>query len=68
MFHVFSLNLFQIWEDQKDSYRNELRKEVRRQMALEGDYAAWYYNPTQAKYTRMWKKERENKKRMAGSF
>ena len=46
----------------------QLRKEVRRQMALEGDYAAWYYNPTQAKYTRMWKKEREDEQRMAGSF
>jgi len=37
-------------------------------MALEGDYAAWYYSPTQVKYSRMWREERHADKELKGSF
>ena len=37
-------------------------------MALEGDYAAWYYKPTQAKYARMMRGERLADKEAVGSY
>ncbi len=48
--------------------KTQLKKEVKRLMALEGDYAAWYYNPTQAKYSRIWREERHEDKEKKGTF
>jgi hypothetical protein len=48
--------------------RGQLKAEVKRQMSLEGDYAAWYYKPSQAKYSRMWRQDRIDEKDRKGSF
>jgi hypothetical protein len=62
------VKIFQLWEQDREWKRAQLKAEVQRIMAQEGDYAAWYYKPTQAKYARMMRGERIHERETRGSF
>ena len=57
-----------LWEQDRECKRAQLKAEVNRIMAQEGDYAAWFYKPAQAKYVRMLKQEAIVESQARGSF
>ena len=65
---VYEVMLHGTWDQWKTSHRGLLIKEVKRVMAADGDYAAWYYAPSNAKYARMMKRDVEENKENPGDF
>merc|ERR1712025_493413 len=50
---LYEVSVFTTWENHKVTEMRQLRKEVRRQMALHGDYKAWYHREDMAHYVRV---------------
>ena len=53
------MNMHSRWEIWRESAKQRLMKEVKRQMAQEGDYAAYYYHPTATRYARQMRHDRD---------
>ena len=49
---VYEVHLHNIWEAAKVSEMRQLKNEVKRQMAIEGDYKGWYHRADIAHYSR----------------
>merc|ERR1712113_1194159 len=54
----YEVHLHNIWEAAKVSEMRQLKAEVKRQMAIEGDYKGWYHRADIAHYSRQ-RKEME---------
>ena len=65
---LYETKLHNIYEAWNETHRAKLIKEVKRIMTKEGDYAAWSYAPSDAKYARMMRKEFEERKEYPGDF
>ena len=65
---LYETKLHAIWEQWNWTHKRRLMKEVKRIMDEEGDYAAWSYSPSDAKYARMSRNERDERKEYAGDF
>merc|ERR1711974_371105 len=55
----YEMTMHQMWENWREVHKVRLLNEVKRQIRSEGDYAAYYYHPTTAKYARLYKARRE---------
>merc|ERR1711862_562865 len=49
---LFECHLHNMWETAKVSEMKQLKAEVKRQMALQGDYKGWYHRADMARYAR----------------
>merc|ERR1719391_1361279 len=56
----YEMTMHDNWEKWRETHKLRLLAEVKRQMASEGDYAAYYYYPSAAKYMRVYKEKRQN--------
>jgi len=65
---LYESKLHAVWEQWNFSHRAMLIDEVRRVMKSEGDYAAWGYITSDAKYARYKKREWEERRETAGTF
>ena len=65
---VYEVMLHGTWDQWRQTHKGLLIKEVKRVIAAEGDYAAWYYSPSNAKYARMAKKALDEKREAIGEF
>lgn len=65
---LYETKLHKIWEEWNFSHRAMLIAEVRRVMDSEGDYAAWTYRTTDAKYARERQRQIEEHNNRAGTF
>lgn len=65
---LYETKLHAMWEQWNFSHRTMLMEEVRRVMDSEGDYAAWTYITSDAKYARYKKGEFEERGESAGTF
>ena len=65
---LYESKLHAIWEQWNASHRAMLMDEIRRVMDSEGDYAAWTYVTSDAKYARYKRGEYEERKQSAGTF
>lgn len=64
---LYETKLHAMWEQWNFSHRAMLMEEVRRVMDSEGDYAAWTYIQSDAKYARYKKGEFEERQESAGT-
>eukprot|EP00092_Neocalanus_flemingeri_P025638 GFUD01027795.1.p1 GENE.GFUD01027795.1~~GFUD01027795.1.p1 ORF type:complete len:178 (-),score=31.75 GFUD01027795.1:115-648(-) len=49
----YEVHLHNMWELEKISEMTQLKREVKRQMAIHGDYKGWYHREDIAHYSRM---------------
>eukprot|EP00088_Acartia_fossae_P062307 TRINITY_DN7517_c0_g1_i1.p1 TRINITY_DN7517_c0_g1~~TRINITY_DN7517_c0_g1_i1.p1 ORF type:complete len:174 (-),score=21.94 TRINITY_DN7517_c0_g1_i1:71-592(-) len=49
---LYEVHLHNMWECAKVSEMSQLKNEVKRQMAMKGDYKGWYHRSDMAKYAR----------------
>ena len=64
---LYETKLHAIWEQWNFSHRAMLIDEVKRVMNSEGDYAAWTYITSDAKYARYKKREMDERLQASGS-
>ena len=50
---TYEVHLHNIWEAAKVSEMKQLKSEVKRQMAIQGDYKGWYHRSDVARFARM---------------
>lgn len=65
---LYETKLHSIWEQWNFSHRAMLIAEIRRVMVSEGDYAAWTYRTSDAKYARAVAREAEERHHRAGTY
>merc|ERR1712106_1190847 len=62
----FEVHLHGMWELGKISEMRQLKAEVKRQMAIHGDYKGWYHRQDIAHYSRVKRESNENSMRGGG--
>merc|ERR1712133_352131 len=65
---LYETKLHSIWEQWNFSHRAMIIAEIRRVMVSEGDYAAWTYRTSDAKYARAVAREAEERHHRAGTY
>merc|ERR1712080_324719 len=63
----YESDLHYLWENVKTSEMIALKKEVKRQMKIHGDYKAWYHRDDVARYARKHRAGQEHTQRYMGA-